>query len=134
MSRPLSVLLGAVLLAGLAQGAAANEVKILKAEFESRYHQWTVRVTLKHDDTGWDHYADAWRIVDEQGKELGKRTLFHPHVDEQPFTRALSGVDIPADQHIVYVEAHDKVHGWSPDRVRVDLRKAKGERFEVLTR
>jgi hypothetical protein len=31
----------------------------------------------------------------------------------------------------VYVEAHDKVHGWSPQRVQVDLEKAEGERFEV---
>jgi hypothetical protein len=40
-------------------------------------------------------------------------------------------VVIPTDTHIVYVEAHDKVHGWSPQRVRVDLRQTAGERFQV---
>jgi hypothetical protein len=63
---------------------------------------------------------------------LGTRTLFHPHVGEQPFTRNLSGLEIPADDKIVYVEAHDKVHGWSPDRVRVDLSKSEGDRFKVM--
>ena len=132
MRKKLISSLSALLLISLSGVALANEVKIVKVEFESRYHEWTVRVTLRHDDKGWDHYADAWRVVDERGRELGKRTLYHPHVNEQPFTRSLSGVKIPADQHVVYVEAHDKVHGWSPDRVRVDLRKAEGERYQVM--
>lgn len=53
-------------------------------------------VTIRHPDTGWDHYADGWRVLDMDGNELGMRVLFHPHVDEQPFTRSLDGVKIPA--------------------------------------
>ena len=88
-------------------------------------------MTLRHEDTGWEHYADAWQVVDENGKLLGKRVLYHPHVNEQPFTRSLSGIEIPATTKIVYVEAHDKVHGWSKQRVRIDLDTASGERYEV---
>jgi len=110
----------------------ANEVEIVKTRFEKHGSTWTVDTTLRHDDTGWDHYADKWRVVDQQGKVLGERVLFHPHENEQPFTRSESGIKIPDTTNIVYVEAHDKVHGWSKQRVRVDLHRNKGERFSVI--
>lgn len=100
----------------------ADEVQIVKVKAENQRSSWVFHVTLKHGDTGWDHYADAWRVVTEDGKELGTRTLYHPHVDEQPFTRSLGDVKIPADANVVYVEAHDKVHGWSKQRYKVKIR------------
>ncbi|MDH5258141.1 MAG: hypothetical protein OEX07_09025 [Gammaproteobacteria bacterium] len=110
----------------------ANEVKIINVEFVNKGgSSWRVNTTLKHGDTGWDHYADAWRVMTESGKQLGKRVLFHPHEDEQPFTRSLSDLNIPVNEKIVYIEAHDKVHGWSKQRIRVDLNKAKGEGYHV---
>ena len=115
----------------LSASAAAGEVEIVMAEFAQRGESWDVSVTLRHGDTGWDHYADAWRVVGEDGAVMGTRTLFHPHENEQPFTRSLGGVKIPVAQPIVYVEAHDKVHGWSGQRVKVDLNKDAGERFRV---
>lgn len=114
-----------------ANAARANDVGVEAARFVQRGDAWTVHVTLRHADTGWEHYADAWRIVTEAGEALGVRTLYHPHVTEQPFTRSLSGVSIPAGVSKVYVEAHDKTHGWSPDRILVDLTQAKGDRFRV---
>jgi len=121
-----------VSLSGLGGVARANEVEIVRVSFRySGGGEWSVDATLRHADTGWDQYADAWRVVADDGKVLGTRTLIHPHVDEQPFTRSLGGVAIPADMTTVYVEAHDSVHGWSPQRVQVNLDKAKGERFEV---
>ena len=32
---------------------------------------WTFSVTLRHGDTGWDDYADGWRIVSPNGDVLG---------------------------------------------------------------
>lgn len=103
----------------------------MKTHFEKRGDSWTVNTTLRHADKGWSHYADAWRVVDENGVILGTRTLYHPHDDEQPFTRSLNNLHIPADKHIVFVEAHDNVHGWNKQRIRVDLRKNSGERFKI---
>lgn len=100
----------------------AGEVEIVNVKAEKQRTGWVFNVTLKHGDTGWDHYADAWRVVTEDGKELGTRTLYHPHVDEQPFTRSLGDVTIPADVNAVYIEAHDKVHGWGKQRYRVKIR------------
>lgn len=110
----------------------ADEVKILAADFHSSSNNlWSVDVTLKHNDTGWDHYADNWRVVDDKGNVLGDRVLYHPHVTEQPFTRGLSSVKIPEGITTVYIEAHDKVHGWTQNRLKVDLGKASGGRLRV---
>lgn len=125
-------LLFGILIALISAAAFAGDVSIAFARFE---HQgeggWRVSVTLRHADSGWDHYADAWRVVTEDGSIIGTRTLYHPHVDEQPFTRSLGGVKPPAGINRVYVEAHDKVHGWSPERIVVDLNSDGGDRFEV---
>ncbi|MBF9035429.1 hypothetical protein HKCCE2091_14375 [Rhodobacterales bacterium HKCCE2091] len=67
-------------------------------------------VTLRHADTGWDHYADAWEVLDAEGNSLGLRELAHPHVDEQPFTRSLAA-DLPAGE--VLIRARCTVTGWS---------------------
>ena len=61
-------------------------------------------VTIKHEDTGWEHYADAWSVVLED-KQLGERVLYHPHETEQPFTRGLGDVQIPAGVDTVYIRA-----------------------------
>ena len=87
--------------------------------------------TLQSADTGWDHYADGWRVVTDDGKVLGHRTLYHPHVNEQPFTRNLSGIKIPPEVNTVFVEAHDKVHGWNKERLEVDLQQAQGNKYRV---
>lgn len=83
---------------------------------------WRFDVTISHPDTGWDHYADAWRILDMQGNELGVRILAHPHVEEQPFTRSLSGVRIPEGILRVQVQARDKPGGWNSGTTIVDLK------------
>lgn len=123
---------GLVLLAMLFAGlASANEVEVVQVRFEWQVNAWQVSTTLRHADSGWDHYADAWRVVDAEGEVLATRTLHHPHENEQPFTRSLGNVLVPPGVSTVFVEAHDKRHGWSGQRVRVDLNQARGERFEV---
>lgn len=111
--------------------AIANEVEIVGAYFEqAKNGTWSVNVALLHGDNGWHHYADIWRVVDAEGDILGERVLLHPHEDEQPFVRGTSGVEIPAGA-TVYVEAHDIVHGWTPNRLKVDMSKAVGGRLTL---
>lgn len=93
---------------------------------------WRFEVTLRHDDTGWDHYADEWQVVDpETGEVLGRRVLAHPHVEEQPFTRSQSGIEIPEGVTVVRVRGKCNVHGFGGREVDVDLTRGSGERFEV---
>jgi hypothetical protein len=93
---------------------------------------WTFEVTVQHEDTGWEHYADQWEVLTLEGKVLGTRVLAHPHVEEQPFTRSQSGIVIPEGATQVRVRAHDLVHGYGGREAVVDLTLARGEDFEVV--
>lgn len=131
MNRIMGLSLGLLMvLSVFASDAFAGDVEVVKTSFSLRAGSWHVSTTLRHADSGWSHYADAWRVVTEEGEDLGTRTLFHPHENEQPFTRSHT-VHIPKGINIVYVEAHDKVHGWSKQRIKVDLSKSSGDRFQV---
>ena len=111
----------------------ANSVEILAAELHNNsLNNWSVSITLKHEDKGWDHFADNWRVVTEKGVILGDRVLYHPHVNEQPFTRSLAGVVVPKGISIIYIEAHDKVHGWTKKTLKVDLNKAVNGRLKLV--
>lgn len=77
-------------------------------------------VTVQHADTGWDHYADKWEVVAPDGTVLGTRTLHHPHVEEQPFTRSHI-VTVPDDVKSVIVRAGDSVHELGGKEVEVTL-------------
>jgi hypothetical protein len=111
----------AILTALISAPALAGPADVLKADARSSGDGWSFDVTVAHADTGWEHYADAWRVVGPDGTVYGTRTLFHPHVGEQPFTRSLSGVAIPDGVATVTVEAHDLVHGWGGATVEVML-------------
>lgn len=92
----------------------ANEVKITEVKLTdigSRHYR--VDVTLLHADTGWSHYANGWKILDENKNVIDTRKLFHPHVNEQPFTRSLFDVVISKKTKFIYIQAHDKIHGDS---------------------
>lgn len=101
--------------------ALADAPKIEAVSAVQSGESWRFDVTLSHPDTGWEHYADGWRVLDMQGNELGMRVLAHPHVQEQPFTRSLSGVAIPKGSTQVQIQARCLVDGWSDDMFTVDL-------------
>lgn len=78
-------------------------------------------VTVQHADEGWDHYADAFEILDPEGNILATRTLYHPHVNEQPFTRSIGNVEIPYGIDEVTVRAHDSVHEYGGAEIAVKV-------------
>lgn len=102
--------------------ATAGETLVENVTARQSGGAWTFNVTVRHNDSGWDHYADIWTVNTTDGKELGRRVLAHPHENEQPFTRSLSGVDIPAGTSQVVIRAHDTVHGWSSKTYTVKLK------------
>ncbi|MEP2531767.1 hypothetical protein [Shimia sp.] len=113
--RILSVLLLA------AQPALADPPMIEAAKASGSGTNWRFDVTLSHPDTGWDHYADGWRVEDADGNVLGLRVLTHPHEHEQPFTRSLSGVAVPASATTVFIRSRCIVDGWSDETYAVTL-------------
>jgi len=117
MRLPTSIFCALFLLPGVA--TQANEVKIVDATATQSDGGWTVAVTLDHADDG-RHHADLWQIVTEDGKILSVRELGHAH-KTQIFTKDLEGVQIPAALSVVYIEAHDNVHGWAKERFKLKL-------------
>ncbi len=103
------------------QMALAADPVVENATAVKRGDSWSFSVTLSHPDTGWDHYADGWRVLDMEGNELGLRVLAHPHVNEQPFTRSLSGVQVPEGIGKVQIQARCSVDGWAQDTTVIDL-------------
>jgi hypothetical protein len=78
-------------------------------------------VTVRHADEGWEHFANKWEVTAPDGTVLGTRVFAHPHDEEQPFTRSLSGVKIPENITDVTVRAHDLVHEYGGKTVTVAL-------------
>nr|WP_137701802.1 hypothetical protein [Marimonas lutisalis] len=99
----------------------ADMPEILSVETSRVGMGWRIDVTLQHPDTGWDHYADGWEVVDEAGNRLGFRELMHPHVNEQPFTRSLINLMLPDGMRRVYIRARCSKTGWGDERIAVDL-------------
>lgn len=106
----------------LALPALADQAKVEGATARKSGNSWTFEVTIRHPDTGWDHYADGWAVLAPDGTQLGYRELHHPHENEQPFTRSLSDVQVPPGLSEVMIRAHDSVHGWSDATYTVRLK------------
>lgn len=107
------------LAAGPAQAGEAEVVSVTVAETGTRIYRF--EVTVRHEDSGWEHYADRWDVLGPDGRVLATRKLLHPHENEQPFTRSLSGVPISSDIARVSVRAHDNVHGYGGAKQTIDL-------------
>ncbi len=108
-----SAFLGGLVLSAVISvpSAQADKARVLKATASANVGgSYTFSATIAHADTGWKHYADKFEVLAPDGKVLGTRILYHPHVDEQPFTRSLGGVQIPAGIAEVIVRASDNVH------------------------
>lgn len=106
----------------LTSTSPAGEVKILDVVVQRNAENlYRFDVTLQHEDSGWEHYADAWEILSPDGRVIKQRVLFHPHVEEQPFTRSLDGVELSDGWDHVLIRAHDKVHGYAAQTFRVNL-------------
>lgn len=120
-----AALLGVAVLTAGTGAARAGEADVMAVTASEAAGFWSFRVTVRHADEGWEHYADRWEVVASDGTVLGTRTLFHPHVREQPFTRDLASLTIPEGVTRVRVRAHDNRHGFGGQEMIVDL--ATGE-------
>ena len=79
------------------------------ARGENRF-DFDVTISSPYDTP--QRYADAFRVKNIDEKIYGERILAHDHESEQPFTRDLYGVSIPAGVHAVVVQARDQKFGY----------------------
>jgi hypothetical protein len=115
-------LLAIFLLAIEGAAACAGEADVVDASVrQTAGNTYSFSVTVRHADTGWEHYADRWQVLAPDGTVLGERVLLHPHETEQPFTRQLDGVVIPPEIGEVIIRASDSVHGFGGTELRLEL-------------
>ncbi len=100
---------------------------------QSKDGSWCFNTQVKHNDQGWEHYADEWQVADLEGNVLGSRKLLHPHDNEQPFTRSLCNIELSDEIRKVVVSAKCNLHDFSGQHVVVDLSTAGGKEFTVKT-
>jgi len=94
-------------------------------------NSWCFDTSVRHNDQGWEHYADRWEVTDLQGNQLGYRTLSHPHDNEQPVTRSRCMIKIPIDVSKVIVRAKCNIHGFGGKHILVDLSKNEDTDYSV---
>jgi len=105
-----TLFLGAVGLTVSTPVVVAGEADVVDVSIKSLGDgKFQIDATVEHADTGWDHYANRWDVLDEEGKIIGSRELAHPHVNEQPFTRSVR-LSIPSSVKTITVRANDSVH------------------------
>ena len=95
-------------------GAAAGQrfPDLVGVEVSRSGSGYTFAVTVSSPYDTAQRYADAFRVRAEDGTVYGVNELTHDHASEQPFTRSLSGVQIPAGVTNVVVEGRDQANGW----------------------
>jgi len=102
--------------------ASAGEANVLSAKVtKSAGGTYNFDVTIRSNDRGWDYFCDRFEVLTPEGKVLGVRTLLHPHETEQPFTRELYGVKIPAGLKEVRIRARHKPKGYDGKTITVAL-------------
>lgn len=118
----LAVPIVALSILSLGNTPALADPPVIEAASASRAgNLWRFDVTLRHPDSGWDHYADGWEVLAPDGTSLGLRGLAHPHENEQPFTRSLTGVSVPDGVDHVMIRARCLIDGWADAVYRVNL-------------
>jgi len=112
----------AIVFLAYASSAWAGEADVIGAKVaQGSGGTYDFDVTIRSNDRGWDYYCDRFEVLGPDGKVLGVRTLYHPHETEQPFTRELYGVKIPAGLRQVRIRARHKPRGYDGDTLVVTL-------------
>lgn len=94
---------------------------VVEAEVYGEGGSYGFSVTLSSPYDSADRYADAWRVIGDDGMVYGVREMLHDHAGEQPFTRRLEGLEIPESVETVIIQGRDQVYGWGGATIEVTL-------------
>ena len=126
---PVALLLSLFLTAGVAvaqdNDLDLREANVTAVSVSRSGESYRFDVTLIHDDEGEPEYADWWQVETLGGRELGRRTLLHPHGTRE-FTRSET-IRISPDIERVVVRGHDQTHGYGGQAMIVNLETGEHE-------
>ena len=97
---------------GFSSGAwATGSADVISVSTSGAPGRYMFSVAVRSPDLGCQQYADWWEVLDETGKLLYRRVLFHSHAGEQPFERSGGPVAIE-NATPVWVRAHMNPGGY----------------------
>jgi hypothetical protein len=109
------------------EAAEAEFPDVIAAEaLRGQGNSLSIEATISSPYDSPERYADAFRVLDTDGDELGVRELAHDHATEQPFSRSLDGIEI-ANAAAVTIQARDSENGWGGATVSIDIPATAGE-------
>jgi ABC-type oligopeptide transport system substrate-binding subunit len=94
---------------------------VVGAEATKDGETWTFALTVVSDDISATEFGDSWELRTLDGDVLATRVLAHEHINEQPFTRSMSGIVIPDGVKTVIGVAHHNVGGYCGETLEIQL-------------
>lgn len=94
---------------------------VVGAEATRNGDTWTFALTVRSDDISATEFGDSWELRTLDGEVLATRVLAHEHINEQPFTRSMSGIVIPDGIKTVIGVAHHNVGGYCGETLEIQL-------------
>lgn len=98
---------------------------------QSKDKTWCFEVQIKHNDQGWNHYANGWQVYDLEGDIISGIIIGHPHDKKQPFIRRHCNIKIKPDVPKVVVKTRCNVHGFGGRAIVLDMEKTKGDGYTI---
>lgn len=116
-----ALVLAALATLSFATAAGAEAPRVDSASIVREGNGWTVRATIRHPDSGWDHYASGWQVLAPDGTVLGFAEITHPHLEGEPIQEELAGITLPEGIDHLMIRVRCTLDGWSARSFRLDL-------------
>jgi hypothetical protein len=98
------------------EGLDADYAVVQKVSVSGKEGSYTFSVELKSPDKGCNQYANWWEVVTEDEILVYRRILGHSHVQEQPFTRSGSNLNILAGDAVI-IRGHMNTTGYGEGEI-----------------
>jgi hypothetical protein len=125
MRLPLIIGLALIVMNAKAGPADADAARItnvqVKRDSPDQAGIFHIKVTIEHNDTGWDDYVESWEVFGPEGQVLGVRPFFEPELERGKTVSALAGVVIPSDIKTVTIRARSHPQGFEGSPVEADI-------------
>lgn len=118
----MKVILASLLAWAMAWPVLAGPANIAMVKITGIESSMTIEVVLKHDDDGWEHYADSVAIFTTAGEKLANVAIKRPHAGHDYISVRLNNLDLPEGTEALIIKGNCSIDGWVGQPVTVSLR------------